>query len=83
MNLRRVPLPKLTAQNLDKPILSDIFYSIDDIKNFINNYQNTLIILDIIQQLDNINYGYDYSGNEPLQNYTYHNYSYLIIYQEK
>ena len=83
MNLRQIPLPKITAQNLDKPILSDTFYSIEDIKNFINNNQNTIIIIDIIQELQQLNHSYDYSGNEPLSNFDYYNYNYLIIYQEK
>jgi len=79
MNLRQVTAPKLTAQLIDKPLLTHMAYNLYDVQGFINSNSYNIIILDITQEHQLSNRTDDSIGSSTINNQMI----YLIVYQEK
>jgi len=74
MNLRAQP-KKLILQEIDKPLLTKICYTLSDVETFLN--MESILLIYIIQERTSSNSNLQYET----QTDTSHYYNYLIIYQ--
>ena len=74
MNLRAQP-KKLIIQELNKPLLTKLCYTLSGIEEFLN--MENILLIDIIQERMSSNSNIQYET----QTDTSHYYNYLIIYQ--
>ena len=74
MNLRAQP-KKIITQEIDKPLLTKLCYTLSGIEEFLN--MENILLIDIIQERTSSNNTMQYET----QTDTSHYYNYLIIYQ--